>query len=375
MKTLLASTPLLRHNQNARPLRVRILGDNLLHNVNVLRQYVKNSGIIAMVKADAYGHGALAVAETLAPHVDYLGVASFDEALQLKIAGCHTPIVLNEGFFKISEVPAIIAHGFSIVIHHESQLAALEALELQMPISVWFKIDVGMGRLGFNPESFLKLLPRIQKAQWLTVLGIWGHLPCADDLNATDTLTQCAVFEQCTKGLTLPKSLANSAALLRFPAAHYDFVRPGILLYGISPFADKSGTDLGLKPVMVFESELIAIKEIPPGSTVGYGATWKAPIGKKTRIGIVAAGYADGYPRTVPSGTPVLIAGERVPLVGRVSMDMMAVLLPDTLAVEIGETVTLWGPGLPVEEIALAAGTIPYELCCHRAQRVPVTVC
>ena len=356
----------------SRPALVRIDFAALRHNYRVARSRAGGSRILAVVKANAYGHGLEAVAGVLASvGADALGVASIEEALRIREAGVReVPVVLLEGCFTAEEHALLARHRFEPVIHSLAQLEAFLASPPPAPVPVWIKVDTGMHRLGLEPEAFRHVLERLQGHPRIATLRVLSHLCCADEPGRPETARQIARFEALTEGLGLERSLANSAALLRNPDAVHDWVRPGILLYGGSPLVGVSAASLGLRPVMTLESRLIAIRDLAPGEPVGYGAAWHAV--RSSRIGVAAIGYGDGYPRHAPEATPVLVDGERVPLVGRVSMDMITLDLTHHPGARLGDRVVLWGEGLPVEEVAQRAGTINYELLCGVASRVPI---
>jgi alanine racemase len=244
---------------------------------------------------------------------------------------------------------------------------------MQHTVSVWLKVDSGMNRLGFPLDQARDSWQRLSAAQAVRgSVRLMTHLACADDTNSPRTQQQLKAFAEATAGIDVERSIANSAGILAWPDSHADWVRPGILLYGVSPFADRHGAQEGLLPVMTMRTELIAIRQLQKGETVGYGGNWVAP--EALTIGIAAIGYGDGYPRHAPNGTPVLVKGQPASLVGRVSMDMIAVDLRTVPDVSVGDPVLLWGAALPVERVAQAAGTIPYELLCGVTQRVKFSV-
>ncbi|MFZ5562335.1 MAG: alanine racemase [Pseudomonadota bacterium] len=355
-----------------RDARLGISTAALHHNLRRVREAAPYARVMAMVKADAYGHGARLVAETLAA-ADGFGVALLDEALALRAAGIRQPITVLEGVFSAMEMFEAVRHKLGVVIHQEAQVALLEQCKLTGPVDVWLKLDTGMHRLGLAPEAAIAAFRRIRAAPITGELGLLTHFACADQLESPLTERQLARFRAVQQVLTkngerpLPDSLANSAAILAWPAAHGAWVRPGIMLYGSSPFPGQSAESLGLRPVMTLTARLIAVRALKQGEPVGYGATWVAA--RDTRIGVVGIGYGDGYPRHAPHGTPVLVEGRRVPLVGRVSMDMLTVDLGD-LPAQPGDHCVLWGEGLPVDEVAAQAGTISYELFCKVTSRV-----
>lgn len=345
----------------------------LRHNLSKIKEAAPTSKILAMVKANAYGHGLVSVAKTL-QDVNAFGVASIEEALKIRQAGISTDIVLMEGFFRADELPLIESHNLTIVVHHWPQVLALkERGTSQKPLKVWLKINTGMHRLGFPLYEFQDAYTSLTSLPSVQLIGFMTHFANADEKDNLQTSQQTQALYQLLEGLPGERSLANSAGILAWSQAHSDWVRPGLLLYGASPFAEKTGLDLNLLPVMTLRSEIIALRQLEEGECVGYGSTWKNP--KKTGIvGIVAIGYGDGYPWHAKNGTPVLVNGHRVPLVGRVSMDMLAVDLSELNDVKVGDPVVLWGEGLPIEEVARYASTIPYELFCRFTERVTVQV-
>lgn len=350
-----------------RPTYMQINADALRHNLKQVRKLVPSSRVLAMIKANAYGHGLINVAHALAD-ADAFGVAFLEEALQLRAAGIQQPIVLMEGFYGATELAEISQNDLAVVVHQYSQLEILEQQELKTPLTVWLKIDTGLHRLGFLPEEVAEVWRRLKKCKHVGEIHLLSHFTEPDDLYKSTTLQQLACFDRSIAELSAQRSLANSAAILAWPATHYEWVRPGIMLYGVSPFADKIGADHNLQPVMTLRSELIAVQSLCKGDTVGYGGTWICP--ENMPVGIIAIGYGDGYPRHAKNGTPVLVNNAVVPLIGRVSMDMIAVDLRTQPHAKIGDSVVLWGEGLPVEQVAHAAGTIAYELLCHVTPRV-----
>lgn len=343
----------------------------LHHNLRRVREAAPYARVMAMVKADAYGHGARLVADALA-EADGFGVALVEEGLELRAAGNRRPITVLEGVFSDAEMFEAVRHHLDVVVHQEAQLGYLERCRLTGPVNVWLKLDTGMHRLGFAPEQALAAFHRIRAAAVTGEIGLLTHFACADELDSAMTERQITHFRTVQAllaqgGESIRESLCNSAGILAWPVAHGDWVRPGIMLYGSSPFPDQSAESLGLRPVMTLSSRLIAIREVAAGEPVGYGATWVAE--RDTRIGVVGIGYGDGYPRTARSGTPVLVNGQRVPLAGRVSMDMITVDL-GAVAAEVGDPCVLWGEGLPADEVAAHAGTLSYELFCKITPRV-----
>jgi alanine racemase len=344
----------------------------LRHNLAAVRRLSPGSPVMAVVKANAYGHG-LAIAARALAGADAFAVASLEEALAVRAAGLSQPVVLLEGVSNRLALEAALAQSFEVVIHDPSQLPLLETLDAAHPLTVWLKVDSGMNRLGFRIEDahavwrLLTALPGVRQP-----IGLMTHLANADDPGDDFSRVQIQRFNDFAAGLPGPRSIANSAGIAAWPDSHAGWVRPGILLYGVSPLVNGSGVDHGLRPVMTVTTRLIAVKQLAASDRVGYGGAWTAP--EAMPIGIAAIGYGDGYPRQAPNGAPVLVNGRRAGLVGRVSMDMIAVDLRD-LEATVGDPVTLWGEGLPIEELARAASMIPYELLCGVTQRVKFSVC
>lgn len=343
--------------------------ENLLHNLNVIRGKAPRSKIIAMVKANAYGHGLRSVSSRLAKHVDMLGVASIDEALELRKIGITIPILLAEGVFEANELIVASTEGFHVVFHEDIQLRWLDKLACPLPIKSWLKIDTGMGRLGVNLED----APRFYKAlsespQVANPVRVMSHFACSDEVDNSLNKVQVERFHAFAETVSSEFSLCNSAGIFEFPEHHYDFVRPGLSLYGASPFSDRTAHELGLKPVMTLQTSLIAVRCMPKGSPVGYGARFICP--EDMLVGVVAFGYGDGYPRTAMDGTPILVNNIKCPLIGRVSMDMITVDLRTCPNAKVGDPVILWGQGLPVEEMAKFTEQVPYDLLTGVQNRV-----
>lgn len=323
--------------------------------------------VAAAVKADAYGHGLIQVARVL--EADAFAVAAIEEALVLREAGIDRTILLLEGVFEAAELPLCARHGLEVAVHHPEQVRMLELARLERPVRVWLKIDTGMHRLGLEPETTPAVFQRLRDCSSVApAMGLMSHLARADERDCDYTLRQLQTFETATAGLLGERSLANSAGILGWPRTHFDWIRPGIMLYGASPFLDTLAPDEDLRPVMTFLTRLISIKRLRWGEPVGYGGTWVCP--EDMDVGVAAVGYGDGYPRHAPSGTPVLVNGREAALIGRVSMDMITVDLRRRPEARIGDPVLLWGEGLPVERIARAAGTISYTLLCGVTARV-----
>ena len=351
-----------------RPARACIDLKALKHNFIRARQAAAGSRVMAIIKANAYGHGLLPAAQALGD-ADAFGVAMLEEAIALREAGFDRRIVLLEGAFDAGEAMLISGYRVDVVVHHQSQLEMLEQVRLSCPVDVWLKLDSGMHRLGFNAAGFSAALERLQQIGQVGKVYFMSHLACADERDKPCTRDQLQCFHDATDALTGERSLANSAATLAWPDSHFDWIRPGIMLYGSSPLAGATAQELDLQPVMTLESRLIAVNSQPQGEAVGYGGDWVCP--EPMRIGVAAMGYGDGYPRHLPSGTPVLVDGRPAALAGRVSMDMITIDLRSTPEASVGDAVTLWGSGLPVDDIAERAGTIAYELLCGVTGRVP----
>ncbi|MDD1781545.1 alanine racemase [Enterovibrio sp. ZSDZ35] len=341
----------------------------LNHNIDIIRAMAPNSRVWAMVKANGYGHGLLPVAKALSSQADGFGVARLDEALQLRSSGIVKPILLLEGFYSSADLPILVASNLQTAVHSIEQLEALERANLERPLTVWLKIDTGMGRLGVRPEQVAEYIARLDACPNVAEpLHFMSHFGCADELENPITQQQIDVFSELTRDQAGDRSIAASSGSLLWPASHFECVRPGISLYGVSPMSERSGADFGLQPVMTMTSSLIAVRDVKEGEPVGYGARWFAD--RDTRLGVVAIGYGDGYPRVAPDGTPLLVNGRRVPLVGRVSMDMLTVDLGPDSTDRVGDEVVLWGKELPVEEVARHVGTIGYELVTNLTSRV-----
>jgi len=350
----------------SRPARALLDAQALHHNLQQAHRHAPRARIMAVVKANGYGHGLIWAAQSL-DAADAFGVASVDEGLQLREAGITQPVCLLEGFFHADELPLLAQHQLETVVHHENQLRALENASISAPIPVWLKIDTGMHRLGFAPEIVPEMLVRLKACSAVGQIRLMSHLANADNTADTVTPVQTERFRSFTPGNE--SSLANSAGILAWPQTHLDWVRPGIMLYGSSPLADVSADRLDLQPVMTLQTGLIAVNRHRKGEAVGYGGEWVCP--EDMPVGVAAIGYGDGYPRHAKQGTPVLVNQRRVPLIGRVSMDMITLDLRAQPEAKAGDPVVLWGEGLPVDEVASHSGTISYELLCHVTERIP----
>jgi alanine racemase len=351
-----------------RPIRATISAGALAHNLALARAAARGAKVWAVLKANAYGHGVERAARALQA-ADGFAVLDFQEAVRLRLAGVAKPILLLEGFFKPADLALLHKHSLTPVVHNAEQVEMLRLADLGGEIDVYVKANSGMNRLGFPVEGLRPAYNALRMHRQVRSVTLMTHFADAD--GPSGVRGQLDWFDEMTRGLQAPRSLANSAALLRFAdETRADWVRPGIMLYGCSPFADRTADSLGLKPAMTLTSELIAVQHLQPGEKVGYGFSYEAA-GELT-VGVVACGYADGYPRHAPSGTPVLVNGRRTRTVGRVSMDMICIDISGIPGAYIGTPVTLWGEGLSADEVAAAAGTLSYELLCALAPRVPV---
>lgn len=350
-----------------RPTRARIDLRHLQHNFRRVQESAPASRVIAVIKANAYGHGLVRVAQAL-DAADAFGVVGLEEAITLREAGCDRRIVLLEGLFSADDIVLINAYRLDVVIHHHSQLEMLEQGALTRPLDAWLKIDTGMHRLGFAPADVGAVVERLRALPQLATLRLMTHFASADEPDSGATTEQIKRFTETVRDIATEHSLANSAAILAWPDAHADWVRPGIMLYGGSPFAGRDAQSLGLQPVMTLRSGLIAVNAHRKGDAIGYGGSWRCPA--DMNIGVAAIGYGDGYPRHAPSGMPVLVNGRRAALAGRVSMDMICIDLGAHPDARVGDEVILWGDGLPVDEVAALAGTLSYELLCGVSARV-----
>jgi alanine racemase len=343
----------------------------LRHNLQVVRRLAPNSRVMAVVKANAYGHGLVTVARAL-ESADAFAVARVHEGLALREAGIKNRIVLLEGFFDREQLQAATRAELEPVVHALQQIELLRAADPTAAVKVWIKFDSGMNRLGFKGAAFNEAYAAVRELPALRApVSFMTHLASPDQPELPTTAEQLMVFGVATRTMSGERSVASSAAILRFPESHADWVRPGLMLYGISPFRRASGGQHDLRPVMTLRSRVIAVKDVAQGEQVGYGGDWTAT--RPTRLAIASIGYGDGYPRSAASGTPVLVNGHMAYLAGRVSMDMIAIdVTENTEAVRVGDLVVLWGEGLPVEEIALWAETNPYALVCGITPRVTV---
>ncbi len=352
----------------ARPTSATIHTEALRHNLGVVRARARDSRVMAVVKADGYGHGLERVARAL-EGADAFGVASLSDAERLRAVGMSQPIVLLSGFDEADDLPQLRRLNVETVVHHAAQLAMLEQAGVGDPIRCWLKADTGMHRLGFAPDAVRDAYARLSALPAVASdIVLMNHFASSDEFDKPQTREQIRVFADATSGLAGLRSLANSAAVLGWPDAHGDWVRPGGALYGVSAVEGKPGAEFGLQPAMTLSTKLLAVNRICKGERIGYGATWECP--EDMPVGVAAIGYGDGYPRHAPAGTPVLVNGERADIIGRVSMDLMTIDLRDQPHAQPGDPVTLWGTELPVEAVGAAAGTIGYELICSITRRV-----
>jgi alanine racemase len=349
-------------------IRAVVDPDALRHNLRQVRRVAPASRVMAVIKANAYGHGLVPAAQAFS-EADGFAVARLDEGLALRAAGLTNRILLLEGVFGAEQLAVAAQERFELMVHSAEQLELLDGLASSTPVHAWLKIDSGMNRLGFRVEDVPAAYERLRhNARVAGAPTLATHLASADDRSDPKTQRQLEAFDAVTQGLPGTRSVANSAAVLAWPVAHNDWVRPGLMLYGVSPFAGGTGVGLGLRPAMTLRTEVLAVKTVRAGETVGYGGAWVAA--RDTRMAVIAAGYGDGYPRSTASGAPVLVNGRRAPLIGRVSMDMITVDVTDVPAVAVGDPVVLWGEKVPVEEVAAHAGAIPWDLLCGVSQRV-----
>jgi len=353
----------------ARPLLAQINLSAVRANLAKVREKAAGAQVLAVVKANAYGHGLARVLPAL-EDADGLALLELDAALMLRERHYSRRILLIEGFFEPRELAEVAQRRLAVVVHDAEQVRVLESAALPRPIEVFVKINSGMNRLGFPPGDAAAVCEKLAASPAVAALRLMTHLARADeDDGIADALR---VFDTACRGLPYPRSIANSAGVIRYAEVGGDIVRPGIMLYGSSPFAYDTAEMLGLHPAMTVRSRIIAVQDLKPNDSVGYGATYTAS--RPHRIGVVACGYADGYPRHAPNGTPVLVCGRRARLAGRVSMDLLTVDLSDVPEARVGSPVVLWGEGLPVDDVAGAAGTVGYELLCGLSTRVPIVL-
>ena len=352
-----------------RPLVATVDLTAIRHNYALAKRCAPGRRAFAVVKADAYGHGAASVVAALRAEADGFAVCSVEEARVVREQAPEARVLLLEGCFDLEDCRAAMELGLDISVQGAEQAQRLLDCATTRPLNVWLKLDSGMHRLGFDTAELRSWAERLRAAPQVAELNLMSHFACADEHMHQLTERQLESYQGLQDLVFDQRSFANSAAVLTLAPAHMDWLRPGIMLYGASPFAERSAAELGLQPAMTLKAEVIAMHEVPVGESVGYGATWVAQ--RPSRIGTVSCGYADGYPRHASSGTSVMVRGQRVPLAGRVSMDMLAIDLTDIPDAAIGDAVELWGAQMPVDELAHACGTIGYELLTKVTQRVP----
>ncbi|BCA94907.1 alanine racemase [Legionella antarctica] len=352
-----------------RPTKVLIEPGALVHNLLQIKRFAPNKKVVAMVKANAYGCGVSAVVPVLEGQVDAFGVACLEEALAIRALGSKTHCILFQGVFSNDEYHTAVQHQFGCALHNVRQLQWLLNTPLSSSIKIWLKVNTGMNRLGFKAQELQDVMHALHTCPWVDKsITLMTHLACADEPERRENAQQISSFQNIELSGVSQRSMANSAAIIALPQAHADVIRAGIMLYGVSPFTNQNAEQLGLIPVMRFRSAITAIHHNPPLAQVGYGGTWKS--NKPSVIGVVAAGYGDGYPRHISANTPVWVKEREVAIVGRVSMDMLTIDLTDRPDVQIGDDVELWGEHIPVERIASSASTIGYELLCKITERV-----
>lgn len=352
-----------------RPILASISLSALRHNLDVVRRYAPTSQVMAVVKASGYGHGLLNVAQGLTA-ANGFAILGLNEAIQLREAGYRQRLLMLEGVFSADELPEVSAHGIDVVVHHREQIAMLKSSQLAKPISVFLKMNTGMNRLGFAPSAFAEAYALLNDCASVKSITAMTHFANADQAHGIQR--SMSRFQATLGHLPLEQSLANSAAILLHPQSHAHWVRPGIMLYGGTPVSNQTAETFGLKPVMTLSSEIISVQTLAKGDGVGYGQTFVAE--SNMTVGVVACGYADGYPRHAPTGTPIAVNGKLTRTLGRVSMDMLCVDLTDVPEATVGTKVELWGAQVPVDAVADACGTIGYELMCAVSPRVTMQV-
>ena len=353
-----------------RPTKATIRLRDIANNYQVASRLAPASQSIAVIKANAYGHGMVEVAKLLQPMISVFAVALMEEAFQLRDAGINKPILVLQGPNCAADIGESVENDFWLLLHQQQQIDWLLLAELPGPVKAWLKVDTGMHRLGFATHELERLCAELYSSPKVhNDVVLCTHLACADDLEDPMTREQVRLIRSCSRKYSLSMSIANSAGILFWPESHAQWNRPGYMLYGLCPTGAFESDSHGLRPAMTMSSEIIAIRHVKPGEGVGYGHDWVAK--RNSTIGTIPIGYGDGYPRHAPSGTPVLVNSKRVALTGRVSMDAISVDLTDLETVEVGDPVELWGQNLCVNELASIAGTIGYELLAGLTGRVP----
>jgi alanine racemase len=353
----------------SRKVRADVDLDAIRHNYRLALAQAPSARAVAIIKANAYGHGAVPVARALEPEVPAFGVAAIEEALELREAGIQVPIMLLEGCFDADELPLVDRHGFWPALHSDHQLEALEAANMKSRFPVFLKVDTGMHRLGFAPADVPSRVQRLQALACVEEVIIMTHFARSDEPQQGATQAQIECFESLQGIDGLGACLSNSAAVMAWPRAHGNWVRPGMMLYGATPFGEPQAVADQLQPAMTLSTEIIALRDVAVGETVGYGGTFVCE--RPTRIATIAMGYGDGYPRHARNGTPTIVRGQRAPVAGRVSMDMMTLDVTDVPGVQIGDRVELFGKQLSVAEVATWCDTIPYTMVTCLTPRVP----
>jgi alanine racemase len=354
-----------------RPTFATIHLDAIINNYRLANRLTPASMNIAVIKANAYGHGLLEVAKALEPEVPAFAVAFMEEATLLRAAGISKPILILQGMAHENDIVEAAVNDYWLRLHNQRQVEWVLSANITRPLTIWLNVDTGMHRFGLAPEAIDQICgdllssPNVQSGLVLST-----HLACADDTDNPMTGRQVSAIRSCASKHNLALSIANSAGILSWPESHAEWNRPGYMLYGNSPMVTNGNDSPGLSPAMTMKSEIVAIREIMPGEGVGYGLNWVAK--RQSRIGTVAIGYGDGYPRHAPSGTPVMVNGRRVPLIGTVSMDAITVDLTELEKADVGDPVELWGQDLNVNEVAAAAGTIGYEILAGLTGRAPL---
>lgn len=354
-----------------RPLKAFIHQASLRHNLGVVKSLTPQSKIMSVVKANGYGHGLIHAAHGL-KESDGFAVLSLNEAIDLREHGFEQEILLLEGVFESYEISIAAKMNINLVVHNLHQLKMIDDAKLKYPIDVHFKINTGMNRLGFNPQDTKEILTSLQSKSYIKSITLMTHFATADEPKGVDW--QLNIFNGIANQFNFSRSVANSASILNFKNTHLEWVRPGIMLYGASPIVGKKANIFQLKPAMQLKSKIIAIQHLSKGDSIGYGESFKAQ--NDMRIGVVACGYADGYPRHAPSGTPIYVAGKKTSTVGRVSMDMLYIDITNISEASISSEVELWGEHIPVDDVAEKSGTVGYELLCaiSASKRVPIEV-
>lgn len=332
---------------------------NLLHNIKTIKNIASKSKLMVMLKANAYGHGIRSTAMRLDGLVEYMGVARIDEAIALRKVGIKTKICIMQGVFSKDDVLTASCNNFELLVHDYSQIDCFD-VKVPVKVNIWLKVDTGIGRLGFKTSEVQSVFEKLKSHESVGTITLTSHFACADDKEHPLNQQQIKRFELLAKDFPGPKSLANSAAIFNFPETHYDVVRPGLSVYGISPFNDKIGEDLGLKPVMTLLGRVMSVRKISAGSTIGYGTRFKTD--KDITVATIGIGYGDGYPRSVIDGAPVFINNSICPIIGRISMDMMTVDVSACKSVKCGDIITLWGEYLPLEKVTKFTANSCYDI-------------